>query len=61
MVVVAIGGDGTVYEIFQGLQDRPDCDEILSGLKIGHIAGGTSNGLSATLAHANQVRFRTTL
>ena len=54
--IVAIGGDATVYEIFQGLQERSDCDEILSSVKIGHIAGGTSNGLSATLAHANQVR-----
>lgn len=54
--IVVIGGDGSVYEVMQGIQARSDCNKILSSVTIGHIGGGTSNGLSATLAHANHVR-----
>jgi hypothetical protein len=53
--LVAIGGDGSVYELLQGIRKRPDCDNILKTLTLGHIGAGTSNGLSATLAHACEV------
>ena len=56
--LVAIGGDGSIYEIMQGIQKRPDCEKVLKNLKLGHIGAGTSNGLSASLAHACQVRFQ---
>lgn len=53
--IVGIGGDGSIYEIMQGIKKRSDCDDILKKLKLGHIGAGTSNGLSASLAHASQV------
>lgn len=55
--LVAIGGDGSVYEIMQGIKKRSDCDAVLKKIKLGHIGAGTSNGLSASLAHASQVSF----
>ena len=55
--VVAIGGDGMVHEIFQGIHGRKDCKELLKRLKLGHIGAGTSNGLSKSLAHASEVIF----
>jgi len=54
--LVAIGGDGSVYELFQGIRKRSDCENLLQTLTLGHIGAGTSNGLSATLAHASKVR-----
>ena len=54
--LVAIGGDGSVYELFQGIRKRSDCEKLLQTLTLGHIGAGTSNGLSATLAHASKVR-----
>lgn len=54
--LVAIGGDGSIHEILQGIKKRPDCFALLKKLKLGHIGAGTSNGLSASLAHASQVR-----
>jgi len=53
--LVAIGGDGSVYEVLQGIKKRPDSEQVLQSLSIGHIGAGTSNGLSATLAHACDV------
>lgn len=55
--LVVIGGDGSVYEIMQGIKKRPDCEKVLKNLKLGHIGAGTSNGLSASLAHASQVSY----
>ena len=54
--LVAIGGDGSVYELFQGIRKRLDCEKILQTLTLGHIGAGTSNGLSSTLAHSSKVR-----
>jgi sphingosine kinase len=53
--IVAIGGDGMVHEIFQGIRHRSDCQEILKRLKLGHVGAGTSNGLPKSLAHASKV------
>lgn len=53
--LVAVGGDGSMHEIMQGLQRRADGLEILRNISLGHIGAGTSNGLSATLAYASQV------
>eukprot|EP00934_Nitzschia_sp_Nitz4_P008710 Nitzschia sp. Nitz4//scaffold3_size479765//220203//221882//NITZ4_000094-RA/size479765-augustus-gene-1.599-mRNA-1//-1//CDS//3329550740//8700//frame0 len=58
--IVAVGGDGSVYEIMQGIKQRSDCDDILSRVKLGHIGAGTSNGLSASLAHASQEKTTAT-
>ncbi|KAG7361426.1 ATP-NAD kinase-like domain containing protein [Nitzschia inconspicua] len=55
--IVSIGGDGVVHEILQGIHRRPDAKEILKNLKIGMVGAGTSNGLSATLAHASDEKF----
>ena len=52
--VVAIGGDGAIHEIFQGLQSRSDFKELCSKLKLGDIGAGTGNGLAKSLAHSNQ-------
>eukprot|EP00526_Cylindrotheca_closterium_P008899 CAMPEP_0113634194 /NCGR_PEP_ID=MMETSP0017_2-20120614/17802_1 /TAXON_ID=2856 /ORGANISM="Cylindrotheca closterium" /LENGTH=520 /DNA_ID=CAMNT_0000544877 /DNA_START=10 /DNA_END=1569 /DNA_ORIENTATION=+ /assembly_acc=CAM_ASM_000147 len=52
--VVAVGGDGIIHEMFQGIRTRSDCDEILSKLKLGVVGSGTSNGLAKTLSHASK-------
>lgn len=53
--IVLVGGDGTVHEILQGIHQRNDRDIILKNIKLGMIGAGTSNGLSASLAHASKV------
>ncbi|KAL3925584.1 MAG: hypothetical protein SGILL_000307 [Bacillariaceae sp.] len=58
--VVAIGGDGVVHEIMQGIHSRTDAKEIFQNVKLGMIGAGTSNGLSASLAHASEEKFSLT-
>jgi sphingosine kinase len=52
--VIAIGGDGIVHEIFQGLSSRSDFEEICHKLKLGVIGAGTGNGLAKSLAHSSE-------
>jgi hypothetical protein len=54
--IVCVGGDGLVYEVIQGIHGRSDKKEIFKTVKLGIVGAGTSNGLSATLAHASEVR-----
>lgn len=54
--IVAVGGDGIIHEMFQGIRTRADCDKILSKLKLGVIGSGTSNGLAKSLTHASKER-----
>ena len=55
--LVAIGGDGSVYEIMQGIKKRHDCDALLKILKLGHIGAGTSNGLSSSRHQTLEFEF----
>jgi hypothetical protein len=57
--IVAIGGDGIIHEIMQGIYGRSDCQELLKKFKLGHVGAGTSNGLAMSLAHASKVGFAT--
>jgi len=50
--VVAIGGDGLLFEIMQGVNSRPDADGLLSQLPFGIIPGGSGNGLAASVCKA---------
>jgi sphingosine kinase len=46
--IVSIGGDGTIYEVINGLMARKDWEKAIS-LPIGIIPGGTGNGLCKTV------------
>lgn len=46
--LVVVGGDGTVYEVINGLMNRPDWKTAIQ-TPIGVIPAGTSNGLCKTL------------
>ncbi|KAL4093040.1 hypothetical protein PRIC1_012029 [Phytophthora ramorum] len=48
--VVAVGGDGSLYEIVQGLMKRSDWNEAIRQ-PIGIIPGGSGNGLAHSIAH----------
>eukprot|EP00536_Pseudo-nitzschia_multiseries_P003328 jgi/Psemu1/252532/estExt_Genewise1Plus.C_510017 len=52
--IVLVGGDGIIHEVMQGINGRSDRDEILKKIKLGAIGAGTSNGFSASLAHASK-------
>jgi sphingosine kinase len=47
-VLVIIGGDGTVYEVINGLMNRSDWKTAIR-TPLGIISGGTGNGLSKTI------------
>ena len=49
--VVAMGGDGILFEILQGARDRPDSSSVLSKVKFGIVPCGTFNGLAKSLSH----------
>ncbi|CAM9810188.1 unnamed protein product [Ascophyllum nodosum] len=48
--IVAVGGDGTFFEVLQGLYARPDCARQLSRISLGIMPTGTGNGLAKTLS-----------
>ncbi|KAF4315688.1 hypothetical protein BBO99_00008894 [Phytophthora kernoviae] len=51
--VVAVGGDGSLYEIVQGLMKRPDWNMAIRQ-PIGIIPGGSGNGLAHSIAHQSE-------
>ncbi|GLE02708.1 hypothetical protein PINS_up011563 [Pythium insidiosum] len=55
--VIAVGGDGSLAEIFQGLMGRPDWKEAIKQ-PIGVVPGGSGNGLFASVMHDVGERFR---
>jgi sphingosine kinase len=54
--IVALGGDGIVHEIMQGIKNRTDSKELLDKLKLGIVPCGSANGLAKSLAHASKER-----
>ncbi|RQM12641.1 hypothetical protein DD237_007847 [Peronospora effusa] len=48
--VVAVGGDGSLYEIVQGLMKRTDWNNAIRQ-PIGVIPGGSGNGLAHSITH----------
>ncbi|KAJ0409639.1 hypothetical protein P43SY_008511 [Pythium insidiosum] len=55
--VIAVGGDGSLAEIFQGLMGRPDWKDAIRQ-PIGIVPGGSGNGLFASIMHDIGERFR---
>lgn len=53
--IIAVGGDGILFEILQGLWKRPDREELLKKLRFGIIGCGTCNGLAKSISHASNV------
>ncbi|XP_050311620.1 sphingosine kinase 2-like [Anthonomus grandis grandis] len=49
--IIAVGGDGIVFEIINGLFERPDWSAIVKSLPIGVVPGGSGNGLARSIAH----------
>ncbi|XP_046644308.1 sphingosine kinase 2-like isoform X2 [Daphnia pulicaria] len=50
--IVAVSGDGLLYEIFNGLFAREDWDTMCE-IPVGAIPQGSGNGLARSLAHFN--------
>ena len=49
--IIAMGGDGILFEIFQGIHARSDEEQIMSKMKFGILACGTFNGLVKSILH----------
>jgi sphingosine kinase len=54
--LVVLGGDGTIYEVLNGIQQRSDKDSVFKNLPIGVVGCGTGNGFATSLAYASQER-----
>ncbi|KAG7189699.1 hypothetical protein KM043_017367 [Ampulex compressa] len=52
--LVMVGGDGIVFEVVNGLLQRPDWERALKELPLGVIPCGSGNGLAKSIAHAKQ-------
>lgn len=50
--IVVAGGDGILFEVVNGLMERPDWSAICSQIKLGIIPCGSGNGLAKSIAHA---------
>jgi hypothetical protein len=53
--IVALGGDGIMFEIMQGIRARRDEKEILKTMKFGLVGCGTNNGLVKSILHWSDV------
>lgn len=52
--LVMVGGDGIVFEVVNGLFERPDWENAVKELPLGVIPCGSGNGLAKSIAHAKQ-------
>ncbi|XP_012259129.2 sphingosine kinase 1-like [Athalia rosae] len=55
--LLMVGGDGIVFEVVNGLFERPDWERAVQQLPLGIIPCGSGNGLAKSIAHANQEPF----
>lgn len=46
------GGDGLLYEVVNGIMERPDWSGMFSQIKLGIIPCGSGNGLAKSISHA---------
>ena len=53
--IIAMGGDGILFEIMQGIHDRADEKDILNVMKFGIVGCGTCNGLAKSILHWSEV------
>ena len=53
--IIAMGGDGILFEIMQGIHGRKDEKEILNVMKFGIVGCGTCNGLAKSILHWSEV------
>lgn len=44
--IAVVGGDGTFYEVLNGIFARPDWQDIFKQVPLGTIPGGSGNGLA---------------
>ncbi|XP_015428810.1 PREDICTED: sphingosine kinase 2-like [Dufourea novaeangliae] len=52
--LLMVGGDGIVFEVVNGLFQRPDWERALRELPLGVIPCGSGNGLAKSIAYAKQ-------
>lgn len=52
--ILSIGGDGIVFEVINGIFERPDWADVLQNLPLGIIPCGSGNGLAKSIAYAKQ-------
>jgi len=55
--VVAMGGDGILYEMMQTLWTRTDSEELMDRLRVGIVGCGTSNGLAKGLLYRSGEKY----
>ena len=49
--ILCVGGDGTLFEVLQGIRDRADVAQILAKVKLVPVPAGTGNGLAKSLTY----------
>ena len=55
--LIAMGGDGILWEMLQGLRARSDAKALLQRLAIGIVGCGTSNGLAKSILHQSMEKY----
>ncbi|KAI4471937.1 sphingosine kinase [Holotrichia oblita] len=49
--VVVVGGDGIVFEVINGMFERPDWHRAVENLPVAVVPGGSGNGLARSIAY----------
>ena len=55
--IIVVSGDGLVYEVINGLMNRPDWREAIK-TPVGQIPGGSANALACCTAHLTNEAFK---
>lgn len=48
--IVTIGGDGVLFEVINGIMERPDWKHVMKSIPLAIIPGGSGNGLAKSLS-----------
>lgn len=54
--IVVISGDGLVYEVINGLMERPDWEKAIR-IPFGQLPGGSANALACSIAYLTNEPF----
>lgn len=52
--MIIFSGDGILFEIINGIFERPDWETVINEISLGVIPCGSGNGLAKSVAHSMQ-------
>lgn len=55
--ILVVSGDGLIYEVINGLMNRPDWSTVIK-IPVGQLPGGSANGLACTISYLTNEYYK---